>query len=97
MAQHDIYQMPDGQLVVDLQTDLIGLDGTRIVAPLVRHDPQALLPKLNPLMMLGDETYMVRVQALAAVSRRQLKSRVGSAAHLSDELLRAVDILMRGF
>jgi toxin CcdB len=97
MAQHDIYALPGGLLVVDLQTDLIGLSTTRVVAPLVRHDPATELGKLNPIIAVGEEVYMVRVQALAAVSQGQLRKRVGSAAEIADDLLRAVDILMRGF
>ena len=34
MAQFDLYRLKGGQLVVDLQTDLIGIDASRIVAPL---------------------------------------------------------------
>jgi toxin CcdB len=34
MAQFDVHRLAGGALVVDLQTDLIGLDATRIVAPL---------------------------------------------------------------
>ena len=36
MAQFDLYRLKGGQLVVDLQTDLIGIDASRIVAPTVR-------------------------------------------------------------
>jgi toxin CcdB len=97
MAQHDIYALPGGILVVDLQTDLIGLSATRVVAPLVRHDPATMLGRLNPIISLGEQLYMVRVQAMAAVSQGQLRKRVVSAAAIADQLLRAVDILMRGF
>ncbi len=34
MAQFDVFRLTGGQLVVDLQTDLIGIDASRIVAPL---------------------------------------------------------------
>lgn len=34
MAQFDLYRLRGGQLVVDLQTGLIGIDASRIVAPL---------------------------------------------------------------
>jgi hypothetical protein len=56
-----------------------------------------MLGRLNPIISLGEELYMIRVRAMAAVSQGQLRKRVGSAAAIADELLRAVDILMRGF
>ena len=34
MAQFDLYRLKSGQLVVDLQTDLIGIESSRVVAPL---------------------------------------------------------------
>jgi toxin CcdB len=34
MPQFDLYRLRNGQLVVDLQTDLIGIEASRIVAPL---------------------------------------------------------------
>jgi toxin CcdB len=32
MAQFDLFRLSGGQVVVDLQTDLIGIDASRIVA-----------------------------------------------------------------
>ena len=34
MAQFDLYRLKGGQFVVDLQTDLIGIEASRVVAPL---------------------------------------------------------------
>jgi toxin CcdB len=52
MAQSDVFRLTSGVLVVDLQTDLIGIEASRIVAPL--RDP--------------GWAWIVRVQARAAVS-----------------------------
>lgn len=38
MAQFDLYRLKNGLLVVVLQTDLIGIDGSRILAPLREPD-----------------------------------------------------------
>ena len=48
MAQFDVYRLAGGLLVVDLQTDLIGLDATRIVAPLREAGANASFPGLTP-------------------------------------------------
>ena len=42
MAQFDVFRLKSGMLVVDLQTDLIGIDASRIVAPL--REGFALVP-----------------------------------------------------
>jgi toxin CcdB len=39
MPQFDLFRLEGGTLVVDLQTDLIGRDATRIVAPLRERGP----------------------------------------------------------
>jgi len=44
MAPFDLFRLTDGQLVVDLQTDLIGIDASRIVAPLLGADRYATFP-----------------------------------------------------
>ncbi|MCE8522819.1 hypothetical protein KBY24_15320 [Ruegeria pomeroyi] len=48
MAQFDLYRLKSGQLVVDLQTDLIGIDASRIVAPLREAGSYATFPGLTP-------------------------------------------------
>ena len=50
MAQFDVFRLDDGPLVVDLQTDLIGLNSTRIVAPLLAEGRYVAFPDLTPLV-----------------------------------------------
>ena len=50
MAQFDVHRLGDGLLVVDLQTDLIGLDVTRIVAPLRAEGRYVQFPGLTPVV-----------------------------------------------
>ena len=49
MAQFDLYRLADGTLVVDLQTDLIGLEATRIVAPLREEGVYTVFPGVTPV------------------------------------------------
>lgn len=96
MAQFDVFKV-SGILVVDLQTDLIDLDETRVVAPLLDSGRYAQFPKLTPVIQFQGQSYVVRVQQLAAIRGRDLGQPIGSLREHADELLRAIDILTRGF
>ncbi|MGX9353473.1 CcdB family protein (plasmid) [Shimia sp. W99] len=96
MAQFDLFRLKGGQLVVDLQTDLIGIDASRIVAPLREMGRYAAFPGLTPAVEYNGTTWIVRVQELAAVPGIELRDRVGSLADQRDALKRALDILIDG-
>lgn len=97
MAQFELYRLKGGQIVVDLQTDLIGIDASRIVAPLREAGRYVSFPGLTPAVELEGETWIVRVQELAAISGSELRERIGSMAEHRDVLKRAMDILIDGF
>jgi toxin CcdB len=97
MAQFDVFRLESGTLVVDLQTDLIGMDASRIVAPLREEGTYAAFPGLTPKVRISGTSWIVRVQELAAIPGTELKERVGSLAEERDQLKRALDILIDGF
>jgi toxin CcdB len=96
MAQFDLYRLSGGQLVVDLQTDLIGIDASRIVAPLRCAGRYVAFPGLTPPVEVAGTAWIVRVQELAAVPGSELREPVGSLAEHRDALKRALDILIDG-
>ncbi len=96
MAQFDLYRLKGGQLVVDLQTDLIGIDASRIVAPLRDAGRYAAFTGLTPSVEVAGTAWIVRVQELAAVPGSELREPVGSLAEHRDALKRALDILIDG-
>ncbi len=96
MAQFDLYRLKDGLLVVDLQTDLIGIEASRIVAPLRAAGRYAGFPGLTPMVEVDAQIWIVRVPELAAVPAAELRNRVGSLAEHHDALKRALDILIYG-
>ena len=96
MAQFDLYCLHGGQLVVDLQTDLIGIDASRVVAPLREAGRYAAFPGLTPTVEHNGSTWIVRIQELAAVPGSELRDRVGSLTDHRDALKRALDILIDG-
>jgi len=97
VAQFDVFRISDGVLVVDLQTDLIGLDASRIVAPLRPEGQYAVLPGLTPMVDLLGQSWIVRIPELAAIPRRELRENVGTLEANRDTLKRALDILIDGF
>ena len=96
MAQFDLFRLNNGVLVVDLQTDLIGIEASRIVAPLRELGEYAAFPGLTPVVEIEGEAWLVRVLELAAISGAELRNCVGSLSHHRDALKRALDILVDG-
>ncbi|HBS49859.1 MAG TPA: plasmid maintenance protein CcdB [Rhodobacteraceae bacterium] len=96
MAQFDLHRVTGGQLVVDLQTDLIGIDASRVVAPLREAGRYAAFPGLTPTVAFDGITWIVRTQELAAVPRSEMGDPVGSLADHRDALKRALGILIDG-
>lgn len=96
MAQFDLYRLSDGQLVVDLQTDLIGIEASRIVAPLREAGRYAAFPGLTPTVEVDGVVWIVRTPELAAVPGAELRELVGSLQDHRDALKRALDILIDG-
>lgn len=97
MAQFDLHRLSDGMLVVDLQTDLIGLNATRIVAPLRAAADYVSFPGLTPTLEVEGRLWVVRLQEMASVPAHELGRPVGNARPIQDDLLRGLDILIRGF
>lgn len=96
MAQFDLYRLRNGQLVVDLQTDLIGIEASRVVAPLRDAGRYTAFPGLTPAVEVDGATWIVRVPELAAVPGSELSEPAGSLAGHRDALKRALDILIDG-
>lgn len=84
-------------LVVDLQTDLIGMEASRMVAPLREAGRYAAFPGLTPMVEIEGTVWIVRVQEMAALPGVELRDFVTSLASERDALMRAVDILFDGF
>lgn len=83
--------------MVDLQTDLIGLDASRIVALLLDEARYVAFPGVTHVVDVAGQRWVVRVQQLSAVPAHVLGSPVGDLRHEQATLLRAIDILTHGF
>ena len=96
MAQFDVFRLKSGMLVVDLQTDLIGMEVSRMVAPLREAGRYTAFPGLTPMVEIEGVVWIVRVQEMAALPGAELRDFVVSLAAQRDVLKRAVDILFDG-
>jgi toxin CcdB len=96
MAQFDVFRLKSGMLVVDLQTDLIGIDASRIVAPLREAGKYVAFPGLTPMVEIDGTVWIVRLQELAAIPGTELRDRLTSLAAQRDALKRALYILIDG-
>lgn len=96
MAPSVLHRLRTGLIVVDLQTDLIGIEASRIVAPLREAGRHAVLPGLTPEVAADGAHWIVRVQELAAVPAAEPGAPVGTLAAHRDALKRALDILTDG-
>jgi toxin CcdB len=98
MAQFDVYRMADGDLVLDVQTDLLGSFDSRVVVPLMLStDAPIRHPRLNPEVVVGDQTLVMVTQFMIAVDRSELRTRIDNLDRYYDQLKFAYDMLFNGF
>ena len=98
MAQFQVYRVPGGRLVLDLQTDLIDT-GSRVVAPLVpaSSGPKAL-GRLEPTFTIEGTAYVLHTAEMAAVPSALLKGAPVADLSGSDyEIRGALDMVFSGF
>ena len=98
MAQFQVYGVPGGRLVLDLQTDLIDT-GSRVVAPLVlaSSGPKAI-GRLEPTFMIEGAAYVLHIAEMAAVPSALLKGAPVADLSGSDyEIRGALDMVFSGF
>ncbi len=101
MPQFDVLRNPRGgayPLVVDVQAELHRRLATCVVVPLTPRSRYAAQPitRLQPLVKVRGEEYVVVVPMIAAVPRTSLGEVVGSLAGKRAELIAALDLLITG-
>ncbi|WP_299130800.1 CcdB family protein [uncultured Amaricoccus sp.] len=98
MAQFHVYRLPDGLLVLDLQSDLIDT-GTRVVAPLLPGSDQLKpITRLEPMLEVDGQPLALRAAEMAAIPARLLSGE--AVADLTGEdyaIRRALDMVFSGF
>lgn len=98
MAQFHVYRLPDGMLVLDLQSDFIDT-GTRVAAPLLPPS-EGLRPitRLEPVFEIGERRLALHTAEMAALPAGLLAGI--PVANLTGEdyaIRRALDMVFSGF
>jgi hypothetical protein len=103
MRQFDLYRNPDTAsakrrpYLVVLQSDLLTVVETVVVAPLVPLARSKSAHRLTPVIAIGGVEHAILVHDLAAIARSQLKRAAGTAVSKRDELMAALDLVFIGF
>lgn len=98
MARYGVYRMGDGELVLDVQSNIVdGLD-TRVVAPLVplsrASKPAA---RLNPVFDIDGVPHSMMTEFLSAVPETLLHETDHQLSGEHDRIVAALDMLFQGF
>ncbi len=103
MAQFRVYRLPDGMLVLDLQSDLIET-GSRVVAPLIPESagPESAglraITRLEPVFEIAGARLALHTAELAAVPARLVARDPVTDLSQEDTVIRgALDMLFSGF
>jgi toxin CcdB len=99
MARFDAYPGAGPvKYLLDVQSDHLAALGTRTVIPLIA--PGSPLPPfrdLTPILLVNGEACIMMTPQVAALPRRRLGHPQGNLRDQSDDILRALDILLNGF
>jgi toxin CcdB len=98
MAQFDVYRMAQSELVLDIQTDLLGKFESRIVVPLMPPEDAPLAhSRLNPPMIVENRPYVMVTQFMIAVRRADLHKPIANLTNRYDAIHSALDMIFVGF
>ncbi|MCO6386704.1 CcdB family protein [Aliihoeflea sp. 40Bstr573] len=98
MARYDVYRAPDDALLLDVQSPLLDIVGSRVVIPLL---PAAAAPRsiarLHPVFDVEGEPQVLATHLISAVPDTLVAARVANLAQHHDEIVAALDMLFQGF
>jgi toxin CcdB len=96
MAQHQVYRLANGDLVLDLQSDVVRTN-SRIVARLV---PEAEFGSVRlsvaPVFEIGGDRMVLMAPQMAAIPAFSLSDRVYDLSAHRYDILRAIDLIFTG-
>ena len=99
MARFTVYRLrSDGQLAIDLQSNMLDSLPSRMMAPLYRRsDMSWSISRLNPSFEIGGEPHVMATQRMAAIPISEIGDEVVSLAAKADDIIAATDFLFQGF
>ena len=102
MAQFDVYRNTNRATnesipyLLDVQTDLLDILKTRVVAPLERSSKNKPPQTLSPVFNIENTQVMMCTPELAGIHSRHLGEYVCSVASQRQEIMAALDLLFSG-
>ena len=97
MAQFDVFRTGHGDIVIDCQADQWSAYNTRFVGLLLPEDPKVpRVERLNPLLDIDGEPYVMMTEFAAALPTRQLSRKILSFAEYDVRIKSALDMLIHG-
>lgn len=99
MSRFDLYRTSiDDELLLDLQTDLLDIQTTRMVAPVLpQHKAATRIKFLHPIIDLDGEPYVLATHLMGAVPTIALNHFVANLSNQADDFTRALDLLFQGY
>jgi toxin CcdB len=99
MAQFDVFRFPKTtDLLLDVQSNRLGHISSHVVVPLVIKTPFLKpAPKLNPIFVIEDETYVMMSHYMTSVPARELRAALTNLEHEQYAIKSALDMLFYGF
>ena len=97
MAQFDVHRFTDGTLVVDVQADVVGIEVTRAVVPLLTPDDDLFAnPRIAPALTVGGEARLFATPLISVARHRDLSRPIGSLKPDRLIMQKALDLLLNG-
>lgn len=104
MAQFDVYKNPSktsGKFfpyLVDIQNNYISEIDTRIVIPLgkAEHFQNQIMQRLQLEIHYNDQDLVLMTPQISSISKKLLRTPIGSLGHLRQEIIDAMDFAITG-
>jgi toxin CcdB len=98
MARYDVYRAPDDALLLNVQSPLLDIVGSRVVIPLLpaSSTPRSIA-RLHPVFDVDGEPHVLATHLISAVPDTPVAARVANLARHHDEIVAALDMLFQGY
>lgn len=98
MARYDVYRAPDAGYLLDVQSPLLDIVGSRVVIPLLATaSTPRTIARLHPVFEVEGEPHVLATHLISAVPDGILNSRMANFSQHHDEVVSALDMLFQGF
>ena len=98
MQRFDVYELKNGPMVLNVQSDYLDWIDTRLVIPLVpRKNAPPPAKLLNPIFEIQNSQLVLLTQAMSAISTQLLQKKISNLSAEQDHITRALDMVFQGF